>query len=233
MSEFHALLGKELRALFTAPIAYVVITVFLLLMGYTFTAWLFVSQTASLVRVLHQAAVLLLLFVPVLTMRSFAEERQHGTLALLLSTPASEVAIVGAKFLACLVVVLTMLGLTLVYPLVLQIFGQPDWGVVYSGYLGLSLLAAALVALGLWISALTTHQLVAAVVTLGIALLLWALDTLGNLLPDPYDVVVVNCSLLTHFTPLSIGAVYLSDIGYFTTLVCLFLFLCVRALARD
>jgi ABC-2 type transport system permease protein len=233
VSGFGALLSKELRGLFTAPIAYVVIAVFLLLMGYTFTAWLFVSQTASLVRVLYQAAVLLLLFVPVITMRTFAEERRQGTLALLLSTPASEVAIVAAKFLGCLAMILVMLALTLVYPLVLQIFGQPDWGAVYSGYLGLTLLAAVLVAFGLWISALTTNQLVAAVVTLGFAILMWVLDSLGNLLPAPFDVVVINCSLLTHFTPLSIGAVYLSDVGYFLSLVCLGLFLCVRALARE
>lgn len=233
MNGFCALWRKELQALFTAPIAYIVITVFLLLMGYSFTAWLFVGQNASLVRVIYQAAVLLLLFVPVLTMRSFAEERRHGTLALLLSTPASESALVAAKFLACLAVVLTMLGLTLAYPLVLQLFGQPDWGAVYGGYLGLSLLAASLVGIGLWVSALSTNQLVAAVVSLGLAILLWALDTLGNLLPDPYDVIVVNCSLLTHFTPLSTGAVYLSDIGYFVTLICVSLFLCVRALARE
>ncbi len=233
MNGFGALLSKELRALFTAPIAYVVIAVYLLLMGYTFTAWLFVSQTASLVRVLYQAAVLLLLFVPVITMRTFTEERRQGTLALLLSTPASEVAIVAAKFFACLAVIVVMLALTLVYPVVLQVFGQPDWGAVYSGYLGLTLLAAVLVACGLWISALTTNQLVAAVLTLGLAILLWVLDSLGNLLPDPFDVVVINCSLLTHFTPLSIGVVYLSDVGYFVTLVCLGLFLCVRALARE
>jgi len=233
MNGFVALTRKELHALFTAPIAYVVIAVFLLLMGYSFVAWLFVAQNASLVRVMHQAAVLLLLFVPVLTMRSFAEERRHGTLALLLATPASEPAIVIAKFVACCVVVAVMLALTLVYPCVLQAFGQPDWGVVYSGMLGLALLAASLVALGLWVSALTTNQLVAAVVSLGIALLLWSLGTLGNLLPDPYDVIIVNGSLLAHFTPLSLGAVYLSDLGYFITLIGIGLFLTVRALARE
>jgi ABC-2 type transport system permease protein len=232
MHTFRVLLAKETTALFVSPIAYAVITVFVLLMGYTFTSWLFVSQSASLVRVMYQAAVLLLLFVPVLTMRGFAEERRQGTLALLLTTPASEFAIVAAKFCACMAVVLMMLSLTLVYPLVLQVFGQPDWGPVYSGYLGLVLLGGALVALGLWISALTSNQIIAAVSTMGLSLLLWVGDSLGNLLPDPYDVIVVNASFIAHFTPFSVGALYLSDFGYFLTVILLGLWLNVRALAR-
>ncbi|MGH8596913.1 MAG: ABC transporter permease [Gammaproteobacteria bacterium] len=232
MSGFRVLLAKETKALFTSPIATVVITVFLLLMGYSFTAWLFVSQTASLVRVMYQAAVLLLLFVPVITMRAFSEERRHGTLELLLTTPAQEVAIVGAKFCASMAVIVTMLGLTLVYPAILQYFGNPDWGPVYAGYLGLTLLAAALVALGLWISALTTNQIVAAIAAMGLSLLLWVGDSLGNLLPDPYDALVVKLSLAAHFTPFSIGALYLSDLGYFLTVILLGLFFSVRALAR-
>ncbi len=232
MTIFKALLAKETRALFTSPIAYVVIAIFALLMGYTFTSWLFVSQSASLVRMMHQAAILLLLFVPVLTMRAFAEERRQGTLALLLTTPAGEFAIVAAKFCASMTVILTMLALTLVCPAVLHYFGNPDWGPVYSGYLGLILLASALVALGLWISALTTNQIIAAIVTMGLSLLLWVGGTLGNLLPDPFDVVVMNASLIAHFTPFSLGALYLSDLGYFVTLILLGLFFSVRALAR-
>ncbi|MSR13636.1 MAG: ABC transporter permease [Gammaproteobacteria bacterium] len=232
MGSFRVLLAKETKALFISPIAAVVITVFILLMGYTFTSWLFVSQSASLVRVMYQAAVLLLVFVPVITMRAFAEERRHGTLELLLSTPAAEFAIVAAKFGACMAVILTMLSLTLVYPAVLQYFSEPDWGPVYSGYLGLSLLAAALVALGLWLSALTSNQIVAAIGSMGLFLLLWVGDSLGNLLPDPFDVLAVNASLIAHFTPFSVGALYLSDFGYFVTVILLGLFACVRALAR-
>ncbi len=233
MNGFNALLRKELAALFWSPIAYAVMAVYVTVMSYTFTAWLFVSQTASLVRVLYQAAVLFLLFMPVLTMRTLAEERRHGTLALLLATPASEFAIVAAKFVACLTLVTLMLLMTLVYPLTLQWFGGPDWGAVYSGMLGLWLLAAVLCALGLWISALTANQIVAGIVSFGIALMLWMLDSLGQLLPSPYDVVVVNVSLLAHFTPLSVGAVYITDLGYFLTLTLLFLFLTQRALARS
>lgn len=232
MSGFRAMLGKELHALYTAPLAWAVIAMFLLLTGYTFSAWLIVGQNASLVRVVHQSAVLLLLFMPVITMRAFAEERRHGTLALLLSTPVDEVAVVLAKFLASLSLACAMLLPTLLYPVLLDYFGHPDWGTVQAGYLGLVLMAATLAAIGLFLSALSTNQLVAAVMSLGIGMLLWVLDSLGRMLPEPFDVLVVNTSIIAHFTPLSVGVVYLSDLGYFLSLTALGLFGAVRALAR-
>lgn len=232
MSRFVTLLAKETRALFASPIAYAIMAVFLLLMGYTFTATLFLSKIATLVRDFFQAAMLLLLVVPVITMRLLAEERRAGTLELLLTLPVREIEVVLAKFLASMAVIVAMLAPTLAYPITLQIFGEPDWGPVYSGYLGLILLGGALISLGLLVSALTANQVVAATVSLGLFLLLWMLDSLGSLLPDPYDAVVVNLSLLAHFTPFATGALYLSDFGFFTTLILLGLLLSVRALAR-
>ena len=232
MKNFATLLAKEARALFTSPIAYVLIAVFLLLTGYTFTAFLFISRTATLIQVIFQASMILLLIVPVITMRLFAEERRTGTLELLLSSPVREIEVVLAKFLASMLVIVVMLALTFSYPVTLQIFGSPDWGPVYSGYLGLVLLAGALVSIGLAISALTANQIVAATVSLGIFLLMWMLDSLGSLLPDPYDIFVVNLSLTAHFTPFATGAMYLSDLGFFSVLILLGLLFSVRALAR-
>lgn len=232
MKNFTTLLVKETKALFTSPIAYVLIAVFLLLMGYTFTAYLFISRTATLIQSVFQASILLLLIVPVITMRLFAEERRNGTLELLLSLPVKEIEIVLAKFLASMSVIVVMLVLTLAYPITLQIFGDPDWGPVYGGYLGLVLLGGALVAIGLAISALTSNQIVAATVALGVFLLMWMLDSLGSLLPDPFDIFVVNLSLTAHFTPFATGALFLSDFGFFSTLILLGLLLSVRALAR-
>jgi ABC-2 type transport system permease protein len=125
-----------------------------------------------------------------------------------------------------------MLALTLTYAGVLQVYGQPDWGPIYSGYLGLVLFTAALVALGVTVSALTANQIVAAVVSLGLFLVLWTIDTLGSLLPYPFDNMVLSVSLLAHFTPFATGAIYLSDVGFFVSLVLLGLFLSVRALTR-
>jgi ABC-2 type transport system permease protein len=232
MNPLLTLLAKETKALFASPIAYVVIAVFLLLMGYSFTAFLFLNKTSTLVHLFFQAAVLFLLIVPVLTMRQFAEERKTGTLELLLTAPVREIDIVLAKFLASMAVTVSMLALTLTYAGVLQAYGEPDWGPIYSGYLGLVLFTAALVALGLTVSALTANQIVAAVVSLGLFLVLWMIDTLGSLLPYPFDNMVLSVSLLAHFTPLATGAMYLSDVGFFVSLILLGLFLSVRALAR-
>src|SRR5262245_13822912 len=226
------LLGKETKALFSSSIAYVVIAVFLLLMGYAFTAFLFLNKTATLVHIFFQAAVLFLLIVPVLTMRQFAEERKSGTLELLLTAPVREIDIVLAKFLSCMALIILLLALSLIYALLLHAYGKPDWGPICSGYLGLVLYTAALVALGLTVSALTTNQIVAATVSLVIFLVLWMIDTLGSLLPYPFDNMVTSLSLLAHFTPFATGAMYLSDVGFFLSVIMLGLFLSVRALAR-
>jgi len=228
----RALAVKEIRALFVSPVAYSVIAVFLLLSGYSFAVTLIVGRQASLVHVFFQSAVQFVLLVPILTMRLFAEERRTGTLELLLTSPAREIDIVLAKFAAAMTVLLAMTGLTLSYALVLGVYGQPDWGPVYSGYLGLVLLAGALAALGLAISALTANQIVAAVVSLGVFGILWAIDSLAALLPSPIDNWFLGASLLARFTPFAVGAMYTSDLGFFIALILLGLFLTVRALAR-
>lgn len=232
MSQVTTLVGKELRTLFTSPIAYAVIAVFAVLSGYTFIVSLIVAKQATLVHIFFQAAVQLILLVPLITMRQFAEERRSGTLELLLTAPVREIDIVAAKFIACMAVLVAMTGLTLVYAAVLSAYGTPDWGPIYSGYVGLMMLAAALVSIGLMISALTANQIVAAVVSLGMFGILWAIDTLASLLPHPFENWLLGLSLLAHFTPFAVGAMYLSDFGFFLSVILLGLFLTVRALAR-
>jgi ABC-2 type transport system permease protein len=229
---FGTLLLKEERAIFSSPMAYATMVVYLLLMGYTFTAILFLNRTGELVRVFFQAAVLFLLMVPVLTMRLLAEERRTGTLELLLTSPVQEFEIVLAKFVAGLTLPVLMLGLSGSYALVLGVYGDPDWGPVYSGFLGLLLLAAALTAIGLFVSGLTSNQIVAAIVAMGVGILLWMIDSLGYLLPDPFDTIITHLSLVAHFTPFATGALFLSDVGFFLTIVLAGLFLSVRGLAR-
>jgi len=227
-----ALVDKELRTLFQAPIAWIVIGVFLGLTGYSFTLTLFNNRYATLAHIFFQGAMQLVLLVPLLTMRQFAEERRGGTLELLLTAPVREGSLVLAKFAASMAVLLAMIAFTFVYAFILGIFGNPDWGPVYSGYFGLVLLAGALVSIGLAVSALTTNQIVAAVVSLGIFGLLWAIDTWAAMLPSPVDDWVLGLSLLARFTPFAVGSMYASDFGFFLALTLLGLFLTVRALAR-
>jgi ABC-2 type transport system permease protein len=231
MRPFLALLKKEELAIFTSPIAYVVVALFLIVMGYTFTLSLFLSYINDFVHIFFQIYTLFLLTVPIITMRLVAEERRLRTLETLLTAPVTEVAVVLAKFLASMSLLVVMLVLSGAYPLTLAVFGSPDWGPIYSGYVGLVLLGAALVAVGLTTSSLVSNQLIAALLSLSLFLLLWIIDHFGWLLPDPFDAFVVNLSLLVHFTPFATGNIFLSDAGYFISLALLGLFLSLRALA--
>ena len=232
MNNFLPLLGKEFRALFQSPVAYVVIGVFQTLMGYSFTLTLFNNKYATLIHIFFQSAGLLLLIVPVITMRLFAEERKAGTLELLLTATVRESHVVIAKYLASMAVLAVMIGLTGVYAVVLGLFGSPDWGAIYSGYLGLLLLASTLVSIGLAVSALTSNQVIAAIVTIGILFSMWMVDTLASMLPDALERIFISVSLLARFTPFATGAMYTSDFGFFFSATLLALFLAMRALAR-
>ena len=232
MSSLSALVDKEVRTLFQAPIAWIVIGVFLGLTGYSFTLTLFNNRYATLVHIFFQVAGLLLLIVPIITMRLLAEERRAGTLELLLTAPVKEIHVVLAKYLAGMAVVLLMIGLTAAYAVVLGLYGTPEWGPIYSGYLGLALLASTLVSLGLAVSALTSNQVIAAIVTIGVSFLLWMVDTLAGMLPDALERVVISLSLLARFTPFATGAMYASDAGFFISTTLLALFIAMRALAR-
>jgi len=193
---------------------------------------LFLNRTAELVRIFFQAAVLFLLIVPVITMRLLAEERRSGTLELLLTSPVREFEIVLAKFAASVTMIALMLLLTASHAVVLGIYAEPDWGPIYSGFLGLFLLAGALSAVGLLVSGLTANQIVAAVIALGIGILMWMIDSIGYLLPDPFDTIVTSLSFVAHFTPFATGALFLSDLGFFLTVMLACLLLSVRTLAR-
>ena len=231
MRQFLTLLAKEEKALFTSPIAYVLIAVFLLIMGYSFTLALFVSHTMTLVHMFFQIFTLFLLTVPIITMRLIAEERKLRTMEVLLTSPVTETQIVLAKFTASMSLILLMLILSAAYPIVLAIYGDPDWGPIFSGYLGLVLFAGALVGVGLLTSALTNNQIIAALLSLSIFLLLWIIDEYGHILPDPFDSLLVNMSLSVHFKPFATGSLYLTDVAYFLSAAMLSLFLSVRALA--
>jgi len=228
MTALRVLLRKELHATFTSPIAYTVAAVFLLVTGYTFSLTLFFTKVANLTYIFHQMYVLLILLVPVLTMRAFAEERRADTLELLLTAPVAEVWIVLAKFLAALVLVTCLLAASGAYAVVLGLYGQPDWAPIYGGYLALFLLACLLVAIGTLTSSLTENQVVAATCSLGACLMLWFADSAAYMVPAPLDALVINLSLIGHFTTFVSGSLFLSDAGYYLTLSLLALFLTTR-----
>ena len=114
----------------------------------------------------------------------------------------------------------------------ITVYGEPDWGPIYSGYLALTLMAGLLVSIGLLMSSLTENQVVAAAASLGVFLMLWFSDSIAYLLPHPLDLVAINLSLIGHFTPVVGGSVFLSDVGYYVSVSTVALFLTTRILSE-
>lgn len=242
--------GKELRSYFVSPIAYVVLTGFLLLGGWFFFNLLarfnFLLSIYSAMRnpeaqmrlnlndfviapLLHNLSVVLVILVPVITMRSFAEEKRSGTYELLMTSPLSITEIVAGKFLGALGFLIVMLALTGIYPIILLAYGNPEIGVIAAGYLGLLLLAIAFLTVGLLTSSFTENQIIAAVSCLVLLLLLyvisWPAETAGPVL----GAVLKYVSLTEHFGEMVKGIVDTKELVYFGSVILLALFLTQRS----
>lgn len=250
MKNILVIAGKEIRSLFVSPIAYVVLTGFLLLGGWFFFNLLFrFSHLLTLYTglqnpqglqglnlndhviapLLHNLTIVLVIMVPIITMRSFAEEKKSGTYELLLTSPLTVSQLVLGKFLGTLSFVLVMIVLTGIYPAILLFYGNPELGILASGYLGLFLLAVVFVSVGLLTSSLTENQIVAAVSCFVILLLLyvlsWPAETTGAELGD----LLKYLSVIEHFNEMVKGVVDTKDVVYFLTLILLSLFLTHRS----
>src|SRR5205814_8954587 len=143
-----------------------------------------------------------------------------------------ELSVVMAKYAATLTLVIGIFALSLVYAIILDRYGEPDWGQIYAGYLALALHASLLVALGLLMSSITESQVVAAALSVCTFLMLWFADSVSYLLPPPFDSLAINLSLIGHFRPVVSGSVFSSDIGYFVTASMLALFLTTWRIAQ-
>jgi len=241
--------GRELRSLFLSPLAWTVLAVALVILGY-----LFLVQVDTFVRLqprlsgapgapgvtalvvaplLQTAGVVLMLLVPLMTMRLVAEERRNGTLALLLSAPVSMTEIVLGKYVAVLAFFGCLLGLLALLMLSLLAGGTLDFGLLAAALLGLALLVASFAAAGLFLSTLTAQPVVAAVSTFGLLLLLWVIDWAGGTGEGAGAQALSYLSLLTHFDPLLEGVVDTRDVAYYVLFIAAFLGLSIRRLDGD
>jgi ABC-2 type transport system permease protein len=250
MRNVLTIVGKELRSYFVSPVAYVVLTGFLLLGGWFFFNLLsrfsllltlytqFQGGEAAnrlnlndyvIAPLMHNLSIILVILIPMITMRAYAEEKKSGTYELLLTSPVRTGEIVLGKFLASFLFVCIMIGLTGVYPMILLIFGNPEIGVMVAGYLGLLLLATAFVAVGLLTSSFTENQIIAAVSGLVATLLLyiigWPAETAGNVLGP----LLRYLSVTEHFSDMVKGLIDTRALVYFASLVALALFLTQRS----
>jgi ABC-2 type transport system permease protein len=250
MRNTFTIAGKELQGYFVQPVAYVVLTVFLLLAGWFFFAMLrqfdqmvqlvqMMGQADQLKQInlnnrvidplLHNLSVVLVIVMPALTMRVFAEEKRTGTYELLLTAPIRTGEIVAGKFIAAGCFTLIMVALAWIFPLILIIFGDPEVGVMFAGYLGLALLALSFVAVGLFTSSLTQNQIVAAITSFGMLILLfvisWPVQGGGGFVSS----ILTYLSLPEHFSTMTRGVIDTTDIVFFLSVIALALFLTQRS----
>ena len=238
--------ARELRSLFLSPLAWAVLAIVQFILGYMYLGQIevFLSVQSRLVAVpgapglteivvmplLANAAIVLLLVVPLLTMRLISDERRGQTLSLLFSAPISMSEIVVGKYLGVMAFLLIMLGMITLMPLSLLSGGNIDVTLFLAGILGLTLLLASFAAAGLFVSTLTAQPTIAAVATFGLLLLLWILDWSGG---GQLHSLLPYLSILRHYESLLKGIFDSSDVIYYLLFVAVFLILSIRRLDAD
>ena len=231
MSNTLAITWKELKSYFSTPSAYVVGAMFLALTGIFFVSDITSPFAEASMRAVIQWSSLFIVFLaPLLTMRLLAEEQKLGTLELLLTSPVRDWEIVLGKYLAALSTLAVTIAFTFFYVLLLFVFGSPDVGPVVSAYVGLFLYGAAALAIGIMASSLSSNQIVAAVVGIGVLLMLQFIDRVSIVVQGLGSEVLSGLSMSAHFTDFSRGVYDTSHIVYYLSLSIVFLFLTVRSL---
>lgn len=224
---------RELLSFFCSPIAYVVLVVFLGLNGYVFGFFnLEAGQEASLRFLFGGFMPLLLLFImPMLTMKLMSEEFRQGTIESLMTTPVSDAAVIAGKFLGTLLFYLFLLATTLLYVIALARYGHPDVGALLAGYLGLLLMGALYIAVGLFFSTCTSNQIIAVISSFTIlAILAVLVDRFAMQVEGWLRVVLQHVSIRHQFSEFVQGAVTLNNVVFFVTTTALLLFVSVKVL---
>ena len=235
--------GRELRSLFLSPLAWSILAVTLFILAYLFLTQIetYISLQPRLAAIegapgvadivvaplFANAAMVLLLITPLITMRTISEERRNRTLSLLFSAPVSMTEIILGKYLGVLSFFLILLGLLALMPLSLLVGTDLDMGKFAAGMLGLTLVVAAFAAIGLYMSSLTEQPTVAAVTTFGLLLLLWIIDWAGNTDTGGSN-TLAQLSMLRHYEPLLKGLFNRADVAYYLLVIVLFIGFTIR-----
>ena len=248
MRNVFAIAGKELRSYFASPMAYIIIGLFSVLFGFFFWLFLriFVAQSQQMmqfggggganvnqqmIRYLLQNTTIVILFVmPMITMRTYSEEKRSGTIELLLTSPVTDVQIVIGKFLGTLGLYVAMLAVTVVYMGLLFYLGNPEWRPIAAGYLGLLLVGCGFIAIGLFISSLTKNQIVAGVLTFAVFLMLWVIGWPADQAGPTMRQVLQSLSMVDHFDDFARGIIDTKHIVYYASMITLGLFLTAKSM---
>ncbi len=225
--------SRELGSYFDTMVGYVFMGICMLVCGIFFTSTNIQGGSASFAGVVSSVSYALILITPILTMRSFAEERKSRSDQLLLTAPVSVTDIVLGKYFAAMGVLVSTLLLTLVFPIILALFAQPYWGEIALGYIGMLFLGGTFISIGIFISSISENQLTACVGTLGILFLLWLADSVIPTVGSAALTTALNAlSLYKQFSMFQSGVLSIPAIIYFVSVTFLFLFFTVKSVER-
>jgi gliding motility-associated transport system permease protein len=245
-----ALADKELRSYFASPIAFIIIGLFSLLFGFFFYMYLtvFVQQSQQMMQmgpssaninqhmirgVLLNSAVIILFVMPMITMRTYSEEKRSGTIELLLTSPITDLQIIVGKFLGALGLYAAMLAVTTLYMAILFWYGNPEWRPLAAGYLGLLLMGSCFIAAGLFVSCMTKNQIVAGVLTFAVFLMLWVINWIGESSGPTTKAVVDYLSITQHFDDFARGIIDTKHVIYYLSFITFGLFLTAKAVDSE
>ena len=245
-----AIAGKELRSYFASPIAYVIIGLLALLIGWFFYVYLLVfveqSQRMSMMGggnvnvneqmirgVLQNAAVIILFVMPMITMRTYSEEKRSGTIELLLTSPLTDFEIIIGKFLGAMGLFCAMLVVTMIDVAILFRLGNPEWRPIAAGYLGLLLMGGCFISVGLLISSLTKNQIVAGFMTFAVFLMLWVINWLADSSGPTGQAILSFLSITDHFDDFTKGIIDTKHLAYYVSFITFGLFLTAKSVDSE
>jgi ABC-2 type transport system permease protein len=250
MTNILAIAQKELKSYFSSPIAYIVLGLFAFVYGY-FYAVMFqyfmqmsmrgamggsppMNVNQDLLRPVVQNMLVVLLFVmPMITMRTYSEEKRSGTIELLLTSPVTDFEIIMGKFLGAMGLFAAMLAVTLPHVAILFRYGNPEWKPIVTSYLGLLLFGGCFISLGLFISSLTNNQIVAAAVTFSVFLMLWVINWLGSFSTGWVADVTNYLSITDQLDDFTKGVIDTSHLIYYLSFITFGLFLTAKAVDTE
>ena len=228
-----AIIKRELSSYFGSAIGYIVLAVFCFFSGIFFNFYCIYYNSSSLAPVFSNMLMIILFLMPLVTMKSFAEEKRQKTDQALLTSPVSLFEIVMGKFLGAFSLYLLCNLIFLVYAVVISFFATPDWAVIFCTFIGMLLMGGALIAIDIFISAMTESQVIAAVLSIGAGLLIYLLDSLSALANNDFITGVVSAiSFNQNLANFTYGILSLSNVVYFLSVTAIFLFLTVRVFEK-
>jgi len=233
MKNTPAIFSREMKAYFVSPVAYVALIVFVFFAGYFFAVYMNSASRyqgeATMRMIFHNMSITMLFLAPLMTMRLFAEEKRSGTIEILMTSPVTDAEVVLGKFAASLALFTIMLALTFTCPLFLVMYGTPDVAAMAVGYLGLFLLGAAFISLGVVASSITKNQIISALISFVILLGLWTIGWMSTTVGSQLGKMLSFASLMEHFDDFSKGVLDTKHVIYYVSFAAFCLFLAIKS----